>query len=184
MEQLERYWDATTHFFGGLVSGFEKAVTGVFGSSNARYVKKLESKVDAINALESNYSSLSNEELHEVTEGFKQRLKNGETTDDIMIEAFAVCREGGKRFLGMRHYDVQMIGGMVLHSGAVAEMVTGEGKTLVATLPSYLNALECRGVHVVTVNDYLARRDMEWMAPLYMGLGLSVGAIQSNMPVK
>ncbi len=184
MEQLERYWDATTHFFGGLVSGFEKAVTGVFGSSNARYVKKLESKVDAINALESNYSSLSDDELREVTEQFKQRLRNGETTDDIMIEAFAVCREGGKRFLGMRHYDVQMIGGMVLHSGAVAEMVTGEGKTLVATLPSYLNALECRGVHVVTVNDYLARRDMEWMAPLYMGLGLTVGAIQSNMPVK
>ncbi len=184
MELLEQLWDGTTHFMSGLVSGFERAVTGVFGSSNARYVKKLQSKVDAINALEPTYESLSDEELRQVTAQFKQRIRNGETTDDIMIEAFAVCREGGKRFLGMRHYDVQMIGGMVLHSGSVAEMVTGEGKTLVATLPSYLNALECRGVHVVTVNDYLARRDMEWMAPLYMGLGLTVGAIQSNMPVK
>ena len=184
MEQLERFWDAITHFFGALVSGFEKAVTGIFGSSNARYVKKLQGRVDAINALESRYESLTEDQLREETEKFKQRLRNGETTDDLMIEAFAVCREGGKRFLGMRHYDVQMIGGMVLHSGAVAEMVTGEGKTLVATLPSYLNAIECRGVHVVTVNDYLARRDMEWMAPLYMGLGLTVGAIQSNMPVK
>ena len=184
MEHMERLWDALTHFIGGLVAGFEKAVTGIFGSSNARYIKKLQSKVDAINALEPTYQSLTDEELRAETEKFKQRIKNGETTDDIMIEAFAVCREGGKRFLSMRHYDVQMIGGMVLHSGSVAEMVTGEGKTLVATLPSYLNALEGRGVHVVTVNDYLARRDMEWMAPLYMGLGLTVGAIQSNMPVK
>ncbi|MFT7633579.1 MAG: preprotein translocase subunit SecA, partial [Mariniblastus sp.] len=184
MEQLERFWDAITHFFGALIGGFEKAVTGIFGSSNARYIKKLQSRVDAINALEATYEPMTDDQLCEETEKFKQRLRNGETTDDLMIEAFAICREGGKRFLGMRHYDVQMIGGMVLHSGAVAEMVTGEGKTLVATLPSYLNALECRGVHVVTVNDYLARRDMEWMAPLYMGLGLSVGAIQSNMPVK
>lgn len=181
---MERFWDGTTSFFGSLVSGFEKAVTGLFGSSNARYVKKLQGKVDAINALEPAYSDLTDDELRERTEQFKQRLKKGETTDDIMIEAFAVCREGGKRFLNMRHYDVQMIGGMVLHSGAVAEMVTGEGKTLVATLPAYLNALVCKGVHVVTVNDYLARRDMEWMAPLYMGLGLTVGAIQSNMPVR
>lgn len=184
MEQLERAWDATSTFFGGLLSGFERGVTNLFGSSNARYVKKLQGKVDAINALEPTYEAMSTEELVAQTEKFKQRLRNGETTDDIMIEAFAVCREGGKRFLGMRHYDVQMIGGMVLHSGAVAEMVTGEGKTLVATLPSYLNALEGRGVHVVTVNDYLARRDMEWMAPLYMGLGLTVGAIQGNMPVR
>ncbi len=127
---------------------------------------------------------MTDEELRQQTERFKERLRHGETTDDIMIEAFAVCREGGKRFLDMRHYDVQMIGGMVLHSGSVAEMVTGEGKTLVATLPAYLNALMGKGVHVVTVNDYLARRDMEWMAPLYMGLGLTVGAIQSNMPVR
>ena len=182
MPSMENLWDATSDFFNGLVSGFGKLVTGLFGSSNARVVKKLQSKVDAINALEETYTSLSDDQLREKTEQFKQRLKKGETTDDIMIEAFAICREGGKRFLAMRHYDVQMIGGMVLHSGAVAEMVTGEGKTLVATLPTYLNALEDRGVHVVTVNDYLARRDMEWMAPLYMGLGLSVGAIQSGMP--
>ena len=134
--------------------------------------------------LESTYEAMSDEQLPEQTERFKQRLRNGETTDDLLTEAFAVCREGGKRFLNMRHYDVQLIGGMVLHSGAVAEMVTGEGKTLVATLPAYLNALVGKGVHVVTVNDYLARRDMEWMAPLYMGLGLTVGAIQSNMPVR
>ncbi|MEL7498007.1 MAG: preprotein translocase subunit SecA [Planctomycetota bacterium] len=184
MSFIETLWHNTSDFFSGLLGGFEKLVTGLFGSSNARYVKKLQSKVDAINALEETYAAMSDDQLREQTEQFKQRLRKGETTDDIMIEAFAVCREGGKRFLEMRHYDVQMIGGMVLHSGAVAEMVTGEGKTLVATLPTYLNALECRGVHVVTVNDYLARRDMEWMAPLYMGLGLTVGAIQSNMPVK
>ncbi len=184
MENLERFWDAITHIFSGLLSGFERLVTNLFGSSNARYVKRLQSRVDAVNALESTFETLTDEELREQTERFKQRLLNGETTDDIMIEAFAICREGGKRFLNMRHYDVQMVGGMVLHSGAVAEMVTGEGKTLVATLPAYLNALVGRGVHVVTVNDYLARRDMEWMAPLYMGLGLTVGAIQSNMPVR
>ena len=184
MDYLERLWDGTSSFFNGLLQGVEKTITNVFGSSNARYIKKLQGRVDAINALESRYEKLSEEELQEQTRQFMKRLKEGETTDDILVEAFAVCREGGKRFLDMRHYDVQLIGGMVLHSGAVAEMVTGEGKTLVATLPAYLNALEDRGVHVVTVNDYLARRDMEWMAPLYMGLGLTVGAIQSNMPVK
>ncbi len=182
MQLLERIWDSLTLFFSGLTSGFERAITNLFGSSNARFVKRLQSKVDAINALEPRFEKMSDEELREQTELFRQRLRNGETTDDIMIEAFAVCREGGKRFLGMRHYDVQLIGGMVLHSGAVAEMVTGEGKTLVATLPAYLNAIEGRGVHVVTVNDYLARRDMEWMGPLYIGLGMSVGAIQSNLP--
>ncbi len=184
MEVLERIWDAITYMVSGLLQGFERAITSLFGSSNARFVKGLQPKVDAIAALESKYEKMTDDELRAETAEFKQRIKNGETTDDIMIEAFAVCREGGKRFLQMRHYNVQMIGGMVLHSGAVAEMVTGEGKTLVATLPAYLNALEGRGVHVVTVNDYLARRDMEWMAPLYMGLGLTVGAIQSNMPVR
>ncbi len=183
MNLLERIWDALTLFFSGLMGGFERTLTNLFGSANARQIRKLQSKVDAINALESRFEKMTDAELREQTEIFKKRLKAGETTDDILVEAFAVCREGGKRFLGMRHYDVQMIGGMVLHSGAVAEMVTGEGKTLVATLPAYLNALEGKGVHVVTVNDYLARRDMEWMAPLYMGLGLTVGAIQSNMPV-
>ena len=182
MDLLERIWDTITGFFAGLLSGFERLVTQLFGSSNARYIKKLQSRVEAINALEPKYEALSDEELREQTTRFQERLRSGEILDDILIEAFAVCREGSKRFLGMRHYDVQMIGGMVLHSGAVAEMVTGEGKTLVATLPAYLNALDGRGVHVVTVNDYLARRDMEWMAPLYMGLGLSVAAIQSNMP--
>ena len=126
---------------------------------------------------------MSDEELQEQTAKFRERLAAGETLDDILVEAFAVCREAGRRFLGMRHYDVQLIGGMVLHSGAIAEMVTGEGKTLVATLAAYLNALEGKGVHVVTVNDYLARRDMEWMGPLYMGLGLTVGTIQSDMEV-
>ena len=181
MENMERYWDSISDFFGGLIRGFERTITNLFGSSNARYIKKLQTRVEAINSLESRFEAMTEEQLREQTESFKERLRNGETTDDILIEAFAVCREGGKRFLEMRHYDVQMIGGMVLHSGAVAEMVTGEGKTLVATLPTYLNALEGKGVHVVTVNDYLARRDMEWMGPLYMGLGLTVGAIQSNM---
>jgi preprotein translocase subunit SecA len=182
MEFLEKVWDNTTHVCGGLVRGFERTVTNLFGSSNARQVKKFQAKVDAITQLEGKYEAMTDDELVAQTKEFQDRLANGETTDDILVEAFAVCREGGKRFLQMRHYDVQMIGGMVLHSGAVAEMVTGEGKTLVATLPTYLNALERRGVHVITVNDYLARRDMEWMAPLYMGLGLTVGAIQSNMP--
>ena len=126
---------------------------------------------------------MTDAELREQTAKFRKRLAAGETLDDLLVEAFAVCREAGRRFLGMRHYDVQLIGGMVLHSGTIAEMVTGEGKTLVATLPAYLNALEGKGVHVVTVNDYLARRDMEWMGPLYMGLGLTVGAIQSDMDV-
>ena len=181
MDLLERIWEFLQGFFGGILSSFERAMTSVFGSSNARYIKKLQARVDAIGALESKYEALTDEELREQTQKFRERLKKGETLDDILIEAFAVCREGGKRFLGMRHYDVQLIGGMVLHSGAIAEMVTGEGKTLVATLPAYLNALTGKGVHVVTVNDYLARRDMEWMAPLYMGLGLTVDAIQSDM---
>ncbi len=124
---------------------------------------------------------MSDAELRQQTAEFKKRLAAGQTLDDILIEAFAVCREAGRRWLGMRHYDVQLIGGMVLHSGSIAEMVTGEGKTLVATLPAYLNALGGKGVHVVTVNDYLARRDMEWMGPLYLDLGLTVGAIQSGM---
>ncbi|MBI2478306.1 MAG: preprotein translocase subunit SecA, partial [Planctomycetia bacterium] len=183
MELLERIWEFLGIFFGGLLKGFERSLTGLFGSSNARYIKKLQAKVDAINNLESKYETMSEEELRGQTVKFRERLAAGETLDDILIEAFAVVREGGKRFLGMRHYDVQMIGGMVLHGGAIAELITGEGKTLVATLPAYLNALEGKGVHVVTVNDYLARRDMEWMAPLYMGLGLTVGAIQNDMAV-
>ena len=183
MEILERIWEYLGLFFGGLLRGFERSLTATLGSSNARYIKRLQAKVEAINSLEAKYEAMSDEELREQTAKFRNRLETGETLDEIMIEAFAVCREGGKRYLQMRHYDVQMIGGMVLHSGAIAEMITGEGKTLVATLPAYLNALGGNGVHVVTVNDYLARRDMEWMAPLYMGLGLTVGAIQSDMEV-
>ena len=181
MDLLERIWEILQGFFGGILGLFERTMTSVFGSSNARYIKKLQAQVDEIGALESKYEAMSEEQLREQTVKFRERLKKGETLDDILVEAFGVCREGGKRFLNMRHYDVQLIGGMVLHAGTIAEMVTGEGKTLVATLPAYLNALEGKGVHVVTVNDYLARRDMEWMAPLYMGLGLTVDAIQSDM---
>ena len=183
MDLLARAWDGVGNLFGGLMAGFERGVTAMFGSSNARYVRRLQGKVEQINALEPKYQAMTDAELREQTAIFRQRLKVGETLEDILVEAFAVCREGGRRYLNMRHFDVQLIGGMVLHSGAIAEMVTGEGKTLVATLPAYLNAIEGKGVHVVTVNDYLARRDMEWMGPLYLGLGLSVGTIQNIMDV-
>src|SRR6476659_9425046 len=183
MDLLERAWDGVGNFMGSLMHGFERGVTSVFGTSNARYIRKLQTRVEAINALEERYQAMSDAELRAQTVKFRERLRKGETLDDILPEAFAVAREGGRRFIGLRHYDVQLIGGMVLHSGAIAEMVTGEGKTLVATLPCYLNALEGKGVHVVTVNDYLARRDMEWMGPLFTGLGLTVGAIQSDMEV-
>ena len=181
MEILERLWDSVTNGASALSGRAERFITGLFGSSNARYIRRLEPKIEAINLLEPRYQAMSDTELAGQTADFKRRLAAGETLDDLLVEAFAVCREGGRRWLRMRHYDVQLIGGMVLHSGAIAEMITGEGKTLVATLPAYLNALEVKGVHVVTVNDYLARRDMEWMAPLYLGLGLTVGAIQSGM---
>lgn len=184
MELLERIWEYIGLFFSSLTGGVERTVTTVFGSSNARFIRKLQGKVDAINALEPKYDAMSDAELREQTDKFRDRLAAGETLDDILVESFAVCRAAGRRWLEMRHYDVQLVGGMVLHSGTIAEMVTGEGKTLVATLPSYLNALEGKGVHVITVNDYLARRDMEWMAPLYMGLGLTVGTIQNDMEVR
>ncbi|WP_323379632.1 preprotein translocase subunit SecA [Stieleria sedimenti] len=181
MSFFETLADVTGAVFGGALSSFERAITSVFGSANARQVTALQAKAEEITALEPKYEAMTDDELREQTQLFRQRIRDGETLDDILPEAFAVCREGGKRFLGMRHYDVQLIGGMVLHQGNIAEMVTGEGKTLVATLPAYLNALEGKGVHVITVNDYLARRDMEWMAPLYMNLGLTVNAIQSGM---
>ncbi|MDZ7616395.1 MAG: preprotein translocase subunit SecA, partial [Patescibacteria group bacterium] len=181
-EIISRIWEVLGDFFGGISRGVERGLTGLFGSSNARYLKKLEPTVAAISALESKYQALTDDELRAQTDRFRERLVAGETLDDLLVEAFAVCREASRRVLGMRHYDVQLMGGIVLHRGTIAEMVTGEGKTLVATLPAYLNALEGKGVHVVTVNDYLARRDMEWMGPLYMSLGLTVGAIQSNMP--
>ncbi|MEZ6087211.1 MAG: preprotein translocase subunit SecA [Pirellulaceae bacterium] len=184
MAILERIWELLGVIFGGLLSSVERGATAVFGSQNARQLKKMSSRVERINALEATYKAMNDEALREQTQLFRNRLRDGESLDDILEEAFAVCREGGRRWLNMRHYDVQLIGGMVLHSGAIAEMVTGEGKTLVATLPCYLNALEGKGVHVITVNDYLARRDMEWMAPLYMNLGLTIGNIQSGMSTK
>ena len=180
-DTLERIWESFTDACSGIAQGFERGVTSIFGSSNARFLKRMQPQIDAINSLEPKYQALSDAELTEQTDRFRTRLAAGETLDDILVDAFAVCREAGRRVLGMRHYDVQLLGGMVLHSGNIAEMVTGEGKTLVATLPTYLNAIEGKGVHVVTVNDYLARRDMEWMGPLYMSLGLTVGAIQANM---
>ncbi|MBM4004866.1 MAG: preprotein translocase subunit SecA [Planctomycetes bacterium] len=183
MEVLEGIWEVVTGSVSGVMRGIERSVTALFGSANARYVKRLQGRVDSINALESRFQAYSDEELRQQTVRFRERLASGETLEDLLHEAFAACRESGRRYLGMRHYDVQLIGGMVLHNRAIAEMVTGEGKTLVATLPAYLNAIEGKGVHVVTVNDYLARRDMEWMAPLYMGLGMTVGAIQSHMEV-
>ncbi|HBI84325.1 MAG TPA: preprotein translocase subunit SecA [Alcaligenaceae bacterium] len=155
----------------------------IFGSRNDRLLKQLRRQVLQINAFEPQIQSLSDEQLKGKTEEFKNRLQAGETLDQILPEAFAVVREAGKRVFGMRHFDVQLIGGIVLHSGKIAEMRTGEGKTLMATLPVYLNALPGRGVHVVTVNDYLARRDAEWMGRLYNFLGLSVGVVvpqQSN----
>ena len=153
------------------------ALKKLLGTSHERQVKKLQPLVEEINKLEPKISKLSDAELKAKTAEFKTKLDNGATLDDILVEAFAVCREGGKRALRMRHYDVQMIGGMVLHKGMIAEMRTGEGKTLVATLACYLNALEGKGVHVVTVNDYLARRDSEWMGKLYGFLGLSTGVV-------
>ena len=153
------------------------ALKKLLGTSHERQVKKLQPLVVEINKLEPSIAKLSDAELKAKTAEFKQKLENGATLDDILVEAFATCREAGKRALRMRHYDVQMIGGMVLHKGMIAEMRTGEGKTLVATLACYLNALEGKGVHVVTVNDYLARRDSEWMGKLYGFLGLSTGVV-------
>ena len=146
----------------------------IFGSRNQRLVKQYQKTVVAINALEPTVEKYSDDQLRAKTDEFRQRVAGGESLDVILPEAFAVCREASKRVLKMRHFDVQLIGGMVLHYGKIAEMRTGEGKTLVATLAAYLNALSGRGVHVVTVNDYLAQRDAEWMARLYNFLGLSL----------
>src|SRR5512133_566859 len=160
---------------------FSSIIKKFIGSKNERELKKLWPIVAKINALESSVAALSDEQLREKTFQFKERCAKGEALDALLPEAFAVCREAGKRALGMRHFDVQLIGGMVLHSGKISEMKTGEGKTLVATLPAYLNALTGRGVHVVTVNDYLARRDSEWMGRIYRFCGLSVGVIQHEL---
>jgi len=156
-------------------------ITKIVGSRNDRLVKRLEKQVEAINALEAEYKELSDEALKAKTEEFRQRHKDGATLDDLLPEAFATAREASVRTLGLRHYDVQLIGGMVLHQGKIAEMKTGEGKTLMATLAVYLNTIADQGVHVVTVNDYLARRDAEWMTPLYDALGLTVGVSVPGM---
>ncbi|WP_370981302.1 preprotein translocase subunit SecA [Agaribacterium sp. ZY112] len=159
-----------------------KVLKLVFGSRNDREVKRIKKLVNKINALEPEYEKLSDDGLKELTEQFKKRYQDGESLDSLIPEAFAAVREASKRVMGMRHFDVQMIGGVVLHQGRISEMRTGEGKTLVATLPVYLNALSGDGVHVVTVNDYLATRDANWMRPLYEALGLSVGIIVSMQP--
>ncbi len=164
------------------VDMFAPLMKKLFGSKNDREVKRMLRTVQSVNALEEQMLSLSDEQLRQKTEEFKARLGQGETLDQILPEAFAVCREAGKRVMGMRHFDVQLIGGMTLHEGKIAEMRTGEGKTLVATLAVYLNALAGKGVHVVTVNDYLARRDANWMRPLYEFLGLTVGIVTPFQP--
>ncbi len=154
-----------------------KFVTAIFGDYSKKEVKKLQKNVDKINELAEKYGAMDDKELASQTQILKDRLAEGETLDDILVDAFAVCREAADRVVGLRHFDVQLIGGMVLHQGRIAEMKTGEGKTLVATLPAYLNALTGDGVHIVTVNDYLAKRDSEWMGKIYRFLGLSVGLI-------
>src|SRR6516162_3128854 len=153
----------------------------VFGTRNEREVKAMMPVVAAINELEPQLRELSDIDLAAKTIEFKERLAQGASVDDLLIEAFAVVREAGWRVLNMRHFDVQLIGGMVLHKGKIAEMKTGEGKTLVATLPTYLNALAGKGVHVITVNDYLAKRDSEWMGRLYKSLGMHVGVIVHDL---
>ncbi|MEK7123856.1 MAG: preprotein translocase subunit SecA, partial [Patescibacteria group bacterium] len=154
-----------------------KFLTKIFGDPNEKLLKKIRPLIDKINALEEEFEPLEDEYLPKKSAEFKERLAKGETLEDILPEAFALVREASKRTLGQRHYDVQLIGGVVLHQGKIAEMKTGEGKTLVATLPAYLNALSGKGVHIVTVNDYLARRDAVWMGQIYHALGLSVGCL-------
>jgi preprotein translocase subunit SecA len=191
------FWEKVGDFFSALSEGAVNLTTRVFGSSNERYLRRLgyrriphadppysvipDSLLDRVNQLETQYQSLSNEELAQTTPKLRARLEAGEKLDWLLPDAFAACRESARRYKNMRHYDVQIIGGIVLHQGKIAEMVTGEGKTLVATLSAYLNALEGKGTHIVTVNDYLARRDCEWMTPIYQGVGLSAGYIQADM---
>src|SRR5437763_8893819 len=178
------------------MASFDKVLTKVFGSSNERFLKSIRPVIEQINAFEAEIQKLTDEQLRERTALFKAQIQDAvkdardkddrkyreqEKLNEILPEAFAVVREASKRSTGMRHFDVQMIGGLVLHQGKIAEMRTGEGKTLVATLPSYLNALTGRGVHVITVNDYLASRDAEWMGQIHRFLGLTVGCIQNDM---
>lgn len=155
----------------------------IFGNYSAKEIKKITPIVKKIESLEPTYAGLSDEELRAKTQEFKDRLAKGETTDDILPEAYAVVREAASRphVLNMKHFPVQLMGGIIMHQGRIAEMRTGEGKTLVATLPAYLNALEGKGVHVITVNDYLAERDSQWMGEVFRFLGLSVGVILNSM---
>ncbi len=158
-----------------------RIIAKIVGTNNERQVKKMLPLVEQINALEPSISSLSDEQLAHKTIEFKEQLAAGKALDDILPEAFAVVREAGYRTLGQRHFDVQLMGGIVLHQGKISEMKTGEGKTLTATLALYLNALAGKGAHLVTVNDYLARRDSEWMSPIYNLLGLQVACLQNSM---
>src|SRR5262245_43992642 len=189
---LERLGDKFT----SMSEGFVGFLTRLMGSANENTIRKLGyirskdkksytvtpgSLLARVNALEPTMEAKSPEELRALTPQFRERLQGGESLEDLMPEAFAACREAARRTKNMRHFDVQILGGIVLHRGNIAEMVTGEGKTLVATLPAYLNALTGKGVHIVTVNDYLARRDCEWMSPIYTALGLTAGYIQSEM---
>ena len=153
----------------------------IFGSRNDRVIRGIQPLIDRVNELEAFYLKLSDDELKNVTNVFRERLSQGETLESLKPEAFAAVREASKRVLGLRHFDVQIVGGTILDSGRIAEMKTGEGKTLTATLPVYLNALPGKGVHVVTVNDYLAKRDSEWMGRVYNALGMSVGCIYSGL---
>ncbi|MCK4724908.1 MAG: hypothetical protein KAT29_03865, partial [Anaerolineales bacterium] len=156
-----------------------KKIVQVFGGDpNKREIEKYSQVVSEINSLENEFEALSDEALRNKTTEFRQRLSEGTSLDDLLVEAFATVREASKRTIGQRHYDVQLIGGVTMHEGKIAEMRTGEGKTLVATLPIYLNALTGKGTHLITVNDYLARRDARWMAPIYDFLGLSIGVLQ------
>ena len=159
-------------------------LTRIFGSRNERLLKEYRRTVARINALEAGLSALSDEQLSGRTTELRARAAAGTSLDELLPEAFAVCREASRRVLGMRHFDVQLIGGMAMHYGKIAEMRTGEGKTLMATLPAYLNALAGQGVHVVTVNDYLARRDSEWVGQVHRFLGLTVGLVQQGHTVR
>src|SRR6266700_2806355 len=156
-------------------------IRAVFGTKHERDAKRMRPVVEAINALGPDLERISDAALRAKTDEFRKRLADGAQVDDLLVEAFAVCREAARRTVRMRHFDVQLMGGMVLHQGKIAEMATGEGKTLVATLPAYLNALPGLGTHIVTVNDYLARRDAQWMGPIYHALGLSLGVIQHEV---
>ncbi len=161
-----------------MIKNIKNVLEQVFGTQNTRLLKRLWPIVDKINSLEASIKPLSDAELRAKTEEFKKRLAAGQTLEDVLPEAYAVVREASLRTNKMRHFDVQLLGGIVLHQGKIAEMSTGEGKTLVGTLPVYLNALTGNGVHLVTVNDYLARRDRDWMGPIYEFLGLTVGVIR------